>query len=445
MSLLQATTSEAEAAGLSTLMKKLGVSLKEAKAIKAAAQASKGTGLADENLRALGKVKDYKQGNLKRFGQGADAEVFDAGDSVLKVPRNNVQTHPDVIKSQAVDAASPVMLDDLGVPTKNIKTSQNMYQVQDKLKTPKVRPGNDSEFKALDNVQSNIYDKTLDFMRQERIPLTSTDDLKKYMTPEDSAWYDELEALKEKRIQNMWKEQGIDPDSISDEFMSLPPKEFSDARQTHQLFGEDVKEYPMDTLAALTDMKARKSTKGVYPQDVHSGNIGLDAENNAKIFDTSRFKLKDPNEIGPEQFEKIKQSIIASPEKKDELLSQLTSKNSTMKKAAAVSPLAGLETEDDGMLSQARDSVLSGLSSVINSPTAQGAMDLLSVPGAIGRASINAVAENRAPTMEEIKRAATFPTGQEQEDLATSATEKVFPDEEDVYKRTALDSLLKFM
>ena len=526
LNLLMATSPEAEAAGISTLMKKLGVSLQEAKAIKAAAIAKKGTSLQDENIRALQNISDYKRGNLEELGQGADAKVYDAGDKVVKVPKGNRQADVDAIKKQAIDTASPVMLGDLGVPTKNVKTSQNMYQVQDKLNTPKVRPGTDTEFRALDNVQSNVYDKTLDFMRQERIPITGTDDIKKHMTPEDAAWYDELEGLKDKRINNMWKEQGVDPDDLVNRFMSLPPEELSKAQDSHYLFGDDIKEFPMDTLAALTDMEARRAVKGVYPQDVHSGNIGLDADNNARIFDTSRFKLKDPNEIKPEQFEQIKNSLIGSRQNKEEILNILKPKGAEkvpgrpvplglreknalpenyavnkgddgyyyveerykpgqgaigagksksealgeamdwlqnrkvdadvldkellsgkLKKAAAVAPMAGAvpQDEDTDLFTSAKESVLSGIASGINSPTAQGLMDIVSIPGALGRTTINAVTENRAPSMEELGKAATFPTSPENEALATQATERIIPDADNVKSRTALDTILKFM
>lgn len=434
LSLLGSTSSEAEAAGLSTLMKRLGVTLDEAKAIKAAAVAKRSPGPTEGNIDALKKVRQYKTEGLPRFGVGADAEVFDAGNSVLKVPKKNVQTHPDNIKSQAVDAGAPIMLGDLGVPTRNIKTSENMYQIQDKLKTPKVYPGGDETFKQLDAEQSKLYDKVLEGMRSERKSITGTDDILENMPPEDVIRYKELEKLKDNRTSDMWREQGVDPDLLEKDFRSLSKKDMVEAQNTHNLLDDELKDYPMDTLAALTDMKARASTKAFRPYDVHAGNVGLDANNNAKIFDTSRFSLDDPSQIQPEQFQKIKESIIASPERKEQLLDVLRPQDSQMKKAAAVAPVAA--ATDPSWTEGMADSAWNTLS---------GAADIMSIPGAIGRTSINAVTENRAPTMDELKQAATFPTGPEQDALATKTTEKILPDSDDVMKRTALETMLKFM
>ena len=258
--------------------------------------------------------------------------------------------------------------------------------------------------------------------------------------------YKKLEEAMTKRRMDMWREKGVDPDQIAADFQDLPQHEQDYLLRNHAINPDELKEYPMDTLAAITEYKAGLDTNAVRPFDVHSGNIGFDDAGNVKIFDTSRFKDLDTSALSEEEKMKVLQDYIASPDKKQQFRQLLEPAQSNIKKAAAVAPMATMSQEEDaGILDNTKEAVLSGLASAASSPTAQGTMDLLSIPGALGRTTINAVTENRAPSYNELEKAFAFPTSQENEDLATQATERIIPDADKVKSRTALDTLLKFM
>jgi len=454
LNLIAATSPEAEAAGLATIMKRLGVGLEEAKRIKSAAVAKQSAGLSEENIRALNKVRDYKAGKLAEMGRGADAVVYDAGDQVLKVPRSN-RMPDDVLSGDGygekilADLVSPHTIGQYGVPSKNIQTSSDLYQVQQKVRTPGgLRPGSDPVFSDLSKKQDSLYnqmEKSAKEINPDLRPYT-IEDIFNNAPYKDVDEYKKLEEAMTKRRMDMWREKGVDPDQIAADFQDLPQHEQDYLLRNHAINPDELKEYPMDTLAAITEYKAGLDTNAVRPFDVHSGNIGFDDAGNVKIFDTSRFKDLDTSALSEEEKMKVLQDYIASPDKKQQFRQLLEPAQSNIKKAAAVAPMATMSQEEDaGILDNTKEAVLSGLASAASSPTAQGTMDLLSIPGALGRTTINAVTENRAPSYNELEKAFAFPTSQENEDLATQATERIIPDADKVKSRTALDTLLKFM
>lgn len=435
LNLLGLLIPDAEAAGVSTIAKRLGVGLKEAQAIKDAARARKAIGTSDDNIRAVQAVRDAYQEKLPRLGSGLESIVYDAGDKVVKVPKRE----PGFYTNKLADIASPTLLDELGVPTKNINTSQNLYKYQDKINTPKVRPGNDPEFQKLQADQDSLFDTAQQFAKDNNLVVRDMDDVFNYMSPQQKSEYQNLDNLMKKRTSELWTQQGLNPESIANEINALPRVRRDKLLMEQRLNPNELADYPMDALAAMARVKAERKAKAFMPEDIHAGNVGLDDAGQVKIFDTGMFHSLEPENIRLDQFAKIKESIIASPEKKKRL-EALMSPNS-IKKAAAVTPLVVQPDSETSV----QDSVLNMLSSGLNSPTAQGAIDLLSVPGSVGRSTIDSVTQGELPSVDKLKKAALLPNDPEQLKVSERITERVLPDASNVKKRTAFKTLLDFL
>ncbi len=83
------TPDDANAAGVETIMSKLGIGLEDAMKVKQLAAEKLPEGVFEENIRALQPVKQYKKAYANPFiklGQGMDYQALATPQGVLKVP-----------------------------------------------------------------------------------------------------------------------------------------------------------------------------------------------------------------------------------------------------------------------------------------------------------------------------------------------------------------------
>ena len=305
---------EAEAAGIATIMKKLGVAKEVAQEIKTMAK-NVPPDVFEQNIKAIQDVSRFKKDplSMEKLGSGISAEAFDAGDKVVKVPRLGKAS---VSWNAERNKIIPSVMEEqgFGPKTKTIETSKTNYQVQDKL-TPL------EDLAEKHPVLQN--DETLNALKDEQLRLRYGDGKTK-LTKDD---YDKMSNLRH-QIYSREKEllQNIE-NSIPEQMRSLE--------------SDKVEDYLINKMQPqLKDI--------VEVRDLHSGNVGLDPNNQVKAFDTGNFMGLQKENLTPEMRRKVLENYIASPEKKAEMiksLNQLSEAGPTplerlrAKKAAAIAPV----------------------------------------------------------------------------------------------------------
>jgi hypothetical protein len=306
---------DSEAAGLATIAKKLGISLDDALKLKQQAEKIAPTGLRDENMRAIQKVTDFKKNPKERFDYGMDQQIYDAGDQVLKVPfkRRFQELEPS---PESVMVPGAVHSKGLGPKTKIIETTDNTYTLQDK-----VMPFD----KILKEHPLFTGDETLKKMRAEISELAKgyktlpTDEAKHALGQQENAMWDKFHA----RERELLEQLGVKTDDLkkSYEAENYPNKLLY--KDNGIKSSDDITEEPLEALTTSTLLDSRRKLfPAMKPRDVHSGNLGFDAQNKPQIFDTSRFSDIDPKAFTPEMREGAIRSYIGSPENKKQFMSK---------------------------------------------------------------------------------------------------------------------------
>jgi hypothetical protein len=278
-------------AGVENIARKLGVTVEEARNIMDHAAQRIPSDVFEENMRALKDVKGLKTGeNYPRLGQGSDYTAFQSpSGKVVKRPHRDIfspnMSPEDQLSAQV--APSLVNQSELGPKTTTVRLGDKIYQVQDKV-TPldaisrrASRPGGDPVLESL-------------YKNRDRFESLEKDDWsKKHIADLDN-------KINQRQMQ-LYKTQGINPNIDTANVDSVPiavEDEFSDALR------HDANE---------------KLGNVITPFDMHEGNVGLDKQRNPTIFDTSRFKDLRPENLTPEMKQKILESNIMTPDKKQVL------------------------------------------------------------------------------------------------------------------------------
>jgi hypothetical protein len=318
---------EANAAGVQTIAKALGVTEDVAREIKIMA-ANVPPDVFEQNIQAIQKVSQYKKDpkSMQELGRGIDAVAYDAGDQVVKTPRMGKlgkawnSERMDIIPSIVEDAG-------YGPKTKTIKTSENKYQVQEKL-SPLGEVGS-THPKFLNDTDLNLLkDRELELMFNNK---------------------GQRRSLSDKEQQELFDVRKKYSDRESQIFQELNiPEEVLDNRL-------DINAVDSDKLEEY--MKRRLNQKGVgsvvEPRDIHTDNVGLDKQNQMKILDTGNFMQLDKQKMTPAMRKKAIENYIALPEEKarfEQSLYQSSKASPTplerlkaktdIKKAAAIAPMA---------------------------------------------------------------------------------------------------------
>lgn len=310
---------DAQAAGIDTIARKLGVGLEEAAKIKQLAHTAP-PNVFEDNIKAIKDVSNYIKNPGKRIGSGMDMLVYDTGrNKVLKEARgiiplddHNLKVAPSIVENEG-----------LGPNTKTIQTTNNLYQVQDKV-TPlssiikaSQRPGQDPILEDLYKQSDSLWKK---------VNIGNPNEVKQI---NESPEYLSIQKQIENRQNSILKDKGVDANKLQDEYNSLSP----DEKTSIGTF--DAKGDPETSLEQLVTNQANKKLKQyVQPEDMHSANIGLDKSGNPSIFDTSRFDDIKYNNLKPEMRKKILENYIAHPADKEVLANKL-------KQAAAIAPITG--------------------------------------------------------------------------------------------------------
>jgi hypothetical protein len=336
---------EAKAAGVATIAKKLGIALDEAKKIKELAHIAP-PNMFEDNIKAIQKVTQYNKDPLAfpKLGSGVDYKALDIGnDQVLKVPK---RTTEDTIERQV----SPALLESVGLgpKTKTIQAGDRSFLIQDKVRPindiikKSQRPGQDQVIEDLYKVRDKLW-SNVDISNPKAIEaVNQSPELKKI---EDAILARENEIL---------KGEGININELASEYDQLPFKDASVNPSVDAIHAENA-------LESVASHRARKTLGDVItPTDTHSANIGLDKENQLKIFDSSRFENLKPNRLTPEMRESIMNSNISLPEKKEALRKLL---NPDIKKAAAIAPIGASD-----MLSQGAEQVANVYDKYVTKP-----------------------------------------------------------------------------
>lgn len=300
---------EAQAAGISTIMKKLGVTKEVAQEIKAMAQ-NVPPDVFEENIKAIQDVSRFKRDpeSMSRLGKGIDVEAYDAGDTVVKAPR--LGKLGQAWNSERMNIIPSIVEDTgLGVKTKTVKTSKNKYQVQEKLNLlDKI--GADHPLLVNDKKLNDLSDKELSLMFNEkgqRLPETpELDKVRKQKIDREIEIFNQLNIPKEV----------LDKDNIVDS----------------------------DKLELYLKRKLNQKVGSVFePRDLHTENVGLDKQGQMKILDTGNFMQLDKSKLTPSMKSRAIQNYIALPEEKaafKQSLENVKQAPSGAKKAAAIAPMA---------------------------------------------------------------------------------------------------------
>lgn len=307
------TQEDAEAAGIQTIMNKLGVTKEVAQEIKTMAK-NVPPDVFEQNIKAIQNVSQYKRNPdiIQELGRGIDVIAYDVGDQVVKVPR--LGKLGKSWNSERMDIVPSVVEESgYGPTTKTIKTSQNKYQVQEKLSPlgsietthPKI---------VNDPLLNTLKDKELELMftnKGQRRSLTDKEQKELFDTRKQY-------AIRESEI---FKELNI-PKDVLNNSMGL---NFVDAEQLESYMKRQLKQ---------------KIGSVVEPSDLHPENVGLDKYNQMKVLDTGNFMKFDKEKMTPSMREKAIQNYIALPEEKTRFIENLNPQPSSIKKVAAIAPIA---------------------------------------------------------------------------------------------------------
>ncbi len=302
---------DSEAAGIQTIMKKLGVGLEEAKRLKQLATEVAPTGLHDENIRAVQDVSRlFKEPHLfKKLGNGMDYVAHQSPSGrVVKEPMSNQYRRSR--KDDIDDVVSPALMDYIqrGVNTKTVKVGESPYQVQDlvtpldKISKKASRRGGDPELERLYKGIDAQYDN--------------------YNGP---AIKKSEKAINKRRVQ-LFKNEGIDAAKLRKQYRELDKQE--QAHLAHPEEGTGIQTgkeintpwniekafrmlFEQDTQRELGDV--------IRAYDLHEGNIGLNSKRKPVAFDTSRFQNFQPDQLDDGMKDQIRKSFIAKPEERTAL------------------------------------------------------------------------------------------------------------------------------
>jgi hypothetical protein len=308
---------DANAAGIQTIMSKLGVGLEEAKKIKDLAVQKLPEGVFEENIRALQPLNQFKRSYANPFiklGSGMDYKAYATPQGVLKVPMKGNWSH-GTVDPTAQYAPSLVEQAGLGPKTKTIQLGGRQYMLQEPV-TPMDVIAKGTNRQSGDTVLEDLH-KQLDRVWMENLDPHS-DDIK--IKPEFQNQVREIEDNIKKRRNELYKQSGIDPADLEKQYSSLPAKERA------QFYNVETPEEMFEKLMQLKAEKALGSK--IVPFDLHSGNIGLNAQKQPTIFDTSRFRNFKPENLTPEERQKILDSNIMLPQYKNELKENLNTPGS---------------------------------------------------------------------------------------------------------------------
>jgi hypothetical protein len=298
------TPDEANAAGVGTIMSRLGVGLEEATKIKKLAAEKIPQSLFDENIRAIQEVSQFKKdpSQYKKLGHGVDYRAFETpSGNVLKQPK-------DLTKNNDILKVAPSLVEQagLGPKTKNIQLGDKApYMLQDKVTPLSDIFEKDPAYMDLDNTLNKLY-------RDAKKSKSNMTDFA------DSPKIKEIQNARNIRKNLLLKSQGITPDSLREDYLSLSPKE----RDKVGLFDgeEGIYSKPEDAFARLLEYDVNSKLKSVItPNDLHIGNVGLNANGKPIAFDTSQFENFKPENLTPKMHQSIMDANIATPEKKKAL------------------------------------------------------------------------------------------------------------------------------
>lgn len=306
---------DSEAAGIQTIMKRLGVGLEEAKRLKQLATEIAPAGLHDENLRAIQDVSGLFRTpeDYIHLGNGSDylAHLSKRG-KVVKEPIGYA-TEADV-----ADLVSPALMDSvgMGVNTKVVHAGDRRpYYVQD-VATPLDKISKNTKRSSGDQELEQLY-RQYDALHGDK----------------GKAAYKKVLA----RRNELYKEQGIDVKDLKKRYRELDKQE--KAWLAHPENGSGIqtaKDIPNDVEKAFRMMFERDADEAlgsvIRPNDLHEHNIGLNKDKKPVAFDTSRFFDLEPENLTDEMRQKISESYIALPESK----------------AALQDALNGVQTTSDG-------------------------------------------------------------------------------------------------
>lgn len=296
---------EAQAAGIATIMRKLGVAADEARKIKEMAKTVSGD-VFDENIRKIQSVRKYVEDpkQFEQIGAGIESEVFDLGTGdVIKVPKRT-RYNTTAIE----DYLAPAIVEDVGLgpKTRIVDTSKTKYQVQEKLKPYDTMPWvKDPEYKGIEDQIDQVWKEIEKHNAQFPIDVQPE-------TPEH--FKAQLRKLGEAK-------QGI-IDKYVTETQESPNiqkllEQFEDTFPGQSLPIEEIARRPGDIAAEIAEMKAMDELDSVItPEDIHRGNVAATPEGDIKIIDTGLFRDPRFENMSESMKENIKASYIGSPEKK---------------------------------------------------------------------------------------------------------------------------------
>ncbi len=307
------TPDEANAAGITTIMEKLGVGLEEAQKIKNLAATKLPEGAFEDKIRGIKELSNYTKRVIEnpydhpypKLGGGADYNAFiTPSGNVLKVPASNRGfTDPT-----AEYAPSLVHQAGLGPKTMTMKLGDKQYMMQEPVsvldditKTTQRR--------SRDPQLENLY-KQIDTIHKDSL-------YNPYSNPKTANALEELNAAVDKRRNELYKLKGIDSEKLEQEFQSLTPQERS------QFYNVADRQPDIMFNRLLEVNAAKKLEPKITPWDLHEGNIGLSKEGNPSIFDTSRFKNFRPENLSPEERQKILDANVMLPKDKELLRARL--------------------------------------------------------------------------------------------------------------------------
>jgi hypothetical protein len=329
---LATSSDDSNAAGIQTIMQKLGVGLEEAQKIKQAAQEIAPQGLNDENLRAIRDVK-----GLVNLDDGY-AELGKGDDYIAHLaPSGRVVKEPIRDKTKLRDVVSPPLMDSIGmgVNTKTVRLGDSPYLVQDKV-TPLNKisesayrrndPKLDQLYKQLHQAENKAWQ---DIAQKNKWPdPESAIAYQRYAyrdkhLPQPTEEMQRIQDLIDHRTQEIYRDQGIDANELKQKYQGFDKQ--TQARLAHP-DPEDgapiqtASDIPNDIENAFTLMLSEEARhklgNAITPFDLHRWNIGVNDAKKPVAFDTSRFQNFNADALSPEQKQKILNSYIATPQSK---------------------------------------------------------------------------------------------------------------------------------